>query len=425
MKQTRWITSFLLKCCWSVICCGIVMNSTYAQLIARIAVESGAYQRTNIPVSVELDPYTVLPAGQLQLQEVQGTQRKQVPFQVEAGKQRRLWFVLDGKNKAGSRRTYELVQVTAALQHTGMRMTAVDNAGTLVLQENDQRLLQYNYATVEPPAGVDSVYRRSGFIHPLWAPDGTVLTNMHPKDHWHHVGIWNPWTHTEFEGKETDFWNLQKKEGTVRFNGFLSRTEGNVWCGFKALQDHIAMQGSGSEKKALNEVWDIRAYNSGTDSSRRIWDFISTFSCAGNSPVELLQYRYGGGFGFRATASWTSATSKVLTSEGKTRLNADSTRARWIKITGRSEQGQAGMLVLCYPDNYDFPQPLRVWPENAERGELMMNYSPTKMKPWQLVYGNEYTQYYRVMVYNGDITVEEAEEAWNAFAKPPVVKVKN
>src|SRR5690606_42107088 len=45
-----------------------------------------------------------------------------------------------------------------------------------------------------------SAYGRSGFIHPLWSPKGQVLTRVQPEDHYHHYGIWNPWTQLNYEG---------------------------------------------------------------------------------------------------------------------------------------------------------------------------------------------------------------------------------
>lgn len=398
------------------------MLTIHAQRLARIVVEAGTFKRDNTPVSVALDDFTAVPDTALTLVEVKGNQKINVPFQVEDGHTRKLWWVLSGVTAPGAQRVFELVQGNA--RATTAVIQAADREGTLVLQEGNQPILQYNYAMVYPPGKVDSAYKRSGFIHPLWAPNGAVLTNIHPKDHWHHVGIWNPWTHTEFEGREIDFWNLNKKEGTVRFTGFLSKTEGPVWGGFKALQEHVVLQhGQTPEKVAVNEVWDIRTYPAQAGGTRRLWDFTSTLSCAGNSPLLLLQYRYGGGFGFRATPEWTTATSQVLTSEGKTRKDADSTRARWIKVTGETGKGKAGMLVLCYPANFDAPQPVRVWGENMERGELFINFSPTKMKPWLLTYGKEYTLKYRILVYNNDITTAEADALWNDLAHPPVVKV--
>jgi len=56
-------------------------------------------------------------------------------------------------------------------------------------------LLQYNFGITMPPAGINEAYKRSGYIHPLYTPHGQVLTRIQPPDHYHHYGIWNPWTH--------------------------------------------------------------------------------------------------------------------------------------------------------------------------------------------------------------------------------------
>ncbi|GAA0543209.1 DUF6807 domain-containing protein [Chitinophaga japonensis] len=400
------------------------MLTAHAQVIARIVVAAGSYKRENTPVSLELNGITALPDTAMALVEIKNGQRRSVPFQVEEGYTRSLWWILSGTSAPGTQRVFELIE-SSPVRPAPVVMQATDRDGTLLLQEGNQSILQYNYATVYPPAGVDSVFQRSGFIHPLWAPNGAVLTHIHPRDHWHHVGIWNPWTHTEFEGKEVDFWNLVKKQGTVRFAGFQAQTQGPVWSGFKALQEHVVMKGQGKEQVALNEVWDVRAYPAQAGGARRIWDFTSVFGCAGPSPLLLEQYRYGGGFGFRGTPEWTTATSQILTSEGRTRKDADSTRARWIKVTGETGKGRAGMLVLCYPSNFDAPEPVRVWTENMERGEVFINFSPTKMRSWLLTYGKQYTLKYRIMIYNDDITAAEADAIWNDLAHPPVVKVEN
>src|SRR5678816_2620607 len=65
----------------------------------------------------------------------------------------------------------------------------------LTISSGDQMLLTYQFKTVYPPAGQDTNYKRSGFIHPLYTPHGQVLTRIQPPDHYHHYGIWNAWTH--------------------------------------------------------------------------------------------------------------------------------------------------------------------------------------------------------------------------------------
>jgi hypothetical protein len=267
------------------------------------------------------------------------------------------------------------------------------------------------------------VYRRSGFIHPLWSPDGHVLTRINPPDHYHHVGIWNPWTETLFQGKVVDFWNLVKKEGTVRFAKFISKEDGNVFGGFRALQEHVVLNDPAGEKVALDEVWDVRVYNVGHKTW--LWDFTSELSCATPDPVILKEYRYGG-FGFRATQDWNNQNSKVLTSEGKTRKDADATRARWCMIDGDvSNGGHSGILFMDYPANYNFPEPMRVWPENMNgRGDVFFSFSPTRNMDWPLMPGKRYVLKYRMLVYDGSITPAQAQDTWEAFAHPPEVMIR-
>lgn len=401
MKKFRLSTTLLL-----------FMYTTIQAQTIRLAVKAGDITRYNSIV------YTTLPegAGEVIMEEVSNGKRIPVNVSVHNGQ---LCWMLTGTTPAGAERVYELKKGHA---QGAPLLKAVTQSGHLLLEEKQSPILQYNYETVTAPAGKDTVYNRSGFIHPLWAPNGVILTNIFPNaGHLHHMGIWNPWTHTLFEGRETDFWNVQKKEGKVRFAGHLETFSGNAWCGFSAQQEHIAFGKNGTEKTAITETWLVKAYPATDKGSRRQWDFISTFTPASPNGITLLQYRYGGGFGLRTTADFTAKTSQVLTSEGNTRRNADSTRARWVKISGTTPKGKAGLLIMSDPDNFDSPEPLRVWPEDAEGGELMFNYTPTRMKPWQLYAGSRYQLKYRIMVFDGDITAEEAEAAWQDYAHPPQV----
>ena len=76
--------------------------------------------------------------------------------------------------------------------------SVVDTGKTLDYKIGDKLLFSYNYTTVYPAPGVDSVYKRSGFIHPLKTLGGEVMTNCSPADHYHHFGLWYAWTKTTF-----------------------------------------------------------------------------------------------------------------------------------------------------------------------------------------------------------------------------------
>ncbi|MCK4746728.1 MAG: PmoA family protein, partial [Bacteroidales bacterium] len=119
-------------------------------------------------------------------------------------------------------------------------------------------VLTYVHTETLPPDGIDPIYRRSAYIHPLRSPGGEVLTRIQPPDHYHHYGIWNPWTRTRIGERGLDFWNLGSGQGTVRFAEYLGMEETGELAGFRAKQEHVFFPGDGTEKVAINEIWDVK-----------------------------------------------------------------------------------------------------------------------------------------------------------------------
>lgn len=361
-----------------------------------------------IPVSIGLDEFPDLSDHELTLTEVSGGTRTHVPMQEDRGML--YWIVQPGE---GSR---EVVYELAAGESEDRSMSAVYSGGVLTITSPEKNLLSYQFETMYPPAGVDSAFARSGFIHPLWSPHGQELTRVQPKDHYHHYGIWNPWTHVLYEGDTVDFWNLGRKQGTVRFADFGLSTTGTVFAEYKARHEHVVFR-KDAEEVALNELQTVRIYNPG-DGDYYIVDFEFDMSCATESPVKLLEYRYGG-FGWRTTGEWNNKNSSVLSSEGKTRKDADGTNARWCIVQGEVGGDHAGVVMMSYPSNYNHPEPLRIWPENQYgRGDMFANFSPTKDKDWLLEPGENYVLKYRLIVFNGNFTKEQADAAWESYAAP-------
>jgi hypothetical protein len=387
--------------------------------LAKITVKAGHYARLDTPVSLDLSG---VPFGfsdeKLSLVEIRGTQRIPVPVQLEPGSPPRLWWILSGETPDDGKRIYELSRSSANVnEQPGIQVTKSDSA--LILQKGKQRVLQYNYAVVPGPEGQSKLYDRSGFIHPLWSPSGSVLTNIHPKDHYHHLGIWMPWTHTEFEGKPVDFWNLGEGQGTVRFDRFLSTTSGPVYGGFQAEQDHVALKTSTGEKVVLKEVWDVRVYNvGGPEKGYWLWDFVSTQRCVADSPLKLLQYRYGG-FGFRATADWKGDTAAYLTSQGK---DGHATRARWCDTAGVSDGNWKGITFFSNPKNFRHPENMRIWPEFEN--DVFFNWAPVQAGDFEMRPGVDHVFRYRQYVHEGKIDIDRTEQLWNDIAHPPKVEVE-
>jgi hypothetical protein len=389
-----------------------------AEPLARIVVEAGQFARTETPVSVPLPTVPEAMANvPLSLHEVRGSTRTAVPAQVEAGTPPRLHWTLVGTLPAGQQRVYELVAGGASADRV---VTADKDAKNLEVAVGDKRVLRYHHAIVPPPAGQSELYNRSAFIHPMWSPAGTVLTNIHPDDHYHHVGIWMPWTHTEFKGKPTDFWNLKGGQGTVRFVKYLSTTSGPVYGGFRANQHHVALQTDVGQEIVLDEVWDVRVYNvGGPEKGYWLWDFTSTQRNVADSVLKQVQYRYGG-FGYRGAAEWDEDNAAYLTSEGKNRKNGHATRARWCDMGGSIDGKWEGVTMYSHPKNFRHPEPMRIWP----KGQVFFNWAPGQIGDWAMKPGEDHVFRYRIYVHEGRIDVAEAERIWNDYANPPGIEVE-
>ena len=311
------------------------------------------------------------------------------------------------------------IEKQAPTTHSAIKIA--ENEGQLEIYQNERKIIGYQMAIKGVPKGVSENYQRSGYLHPVNTPRGKRLTRIQPEDHYHHYGIWNPWTHTLFEGDTLDFWNLYKKQGTVRFAEMLKKNTGPVFSEFEVLHEHIVLKND-ADKLALNEIQNIKVFP--LNQSQYLMDITIQYECATDQPFKIIQYRYGG-FGWRTTEEWDNQNSRVLSSEGNTRKNADGSTALWCIVDGKLNDGHGGALMLSHPENYNHPEPLRVWPEDQYgRGDLFVNFATTKTTDWTFEPGKTYTLKYQLIVYDGKMEVASAEQAWNQFANPLQYQLK-
>lgn len=305
--------------------------------------------------------------------------------------------------------------ILSACKTTPLTLAKDDTSTTIMA--GDQALLTYVHAETPAPEGVDPLYKRSAYIHPLRSPGGEILTRIQPTDHYHHYGIWNPWTHTHFGETSVDFWNLALGQGTVRFREYLELSDEENTAEIIALQDHIYFTDDGGEAVAMEETYKITMVESHPD--YYILDLSSTLVTHMETGITLEAYRYGGGLGYRATEKWGTDNSTVLTSEGKTRIDADGTMARWAIIEGESSvpAGRSGILFLSHPDNRAHPEPMRVWPVDQYEGKsnVYFEFCPIRHQEWVLEPGKAYTLKYRLVVFDGTMDVLAAENYWTEF----------
>ncbi|MEC8942566.1 MAG: DUF6807 family protein, partial [Verrucomicrobiota bacterium] len=142
-----------------------------------------------------------------------------------------------------------------------LQVTETEKAITIT--RGEVPVLTYHKAEVPPPEKADPIYKRSGFIHPLCAPNGEPVTGIHPADHYHHLGLWHAWVKTK-HGKDTpDFWNLRGRTGRVRYVKTIELHKGSEMdpsVGFVVEQEQVAYKGADrKETVVLKEQFGIRA----------------------------------------------------------------------------------------------------------------------------------------------------------------------
>jgi hypothetical protein len=109
-----------------------------------------------------------------------------------------------------------------------------------------------------------------------------------------------------------------------------------------------------------------------------------------------------------------------LTSAGETnRLKGNETRGRWCYIGGKVDGSLTGVAILCHPDNFRGPQPMRLHPS-----EPFFCFAPAQLGDWQISPGRPYIARYRYVVMDGPPDWVELERMWNDYAHPPTVKVE-
>ncbi len=381
-----------------------------------LELRAGAHDRDGAVVRAAL-PAAADPAGPWRLVVAEGG--REVPVQVLPGAPPCAVWILEAQLAAlerlrslgVKRRAYRLEPQAPA---AAPKVECKDAEGKdLLFRVGGKPVVQYNYGVVPPPGKVEPHFARSGYLHPVWSPDGTVVSNDYPLNHKHHHGIWFPWTNTVFEGRKVDFWNMGDKKGKVEAEGLDATFSGPVCAGVRARHRFLDLIAPGGPKEALQEVWAVTVWNA---AGPFLFDLESVQTCAGASPLQLVKYHYGG-MGFRGSIAWEGKEGVTyLTSEGKTRADGNGTVARWCRMSGTVDGKARSIVFYGHPGNFRAPQNTRLHPT-----EPFFCYCPAVPGDFSIEPGKPYVSRYRYSVHEGEPSVEAIERIWTDYAEPPAV----
>ncbi len=241
----------------------------------------------------------------------------------------------------------------------------------IVMKHNGRPVFRYNKVSPTPPKGIDPIYRRSGFIHPVQTPSGQVVTGMFPVDHPHQHGIFSAWVNTEFKGKKVDFWNLAAGKARVAHEKVISKSKSLEGSRLEVTLLHQVV--GKTPVNVLRERWVIQVKDAGAE--QLCFDLDSTQEAIGDHSLLVKKYHYGG-IALRGPIQWLLPKDRYLkespnlklepnrfiNAQGSDRKKGNHEHTKWVSLSGQVNGKPATITVLSHPSNFRSPQAARLHP---------------------------------------------------------------
>lgn len=388
---------------------GVLAQSVTIELAA------GDHDRVNTPIVFDL-PAALAEAPHVMLERADTGIRLDAQIdRIEGDAVPKVVFLLGQKLEAGKTRRYVLTATDQAPAGDVFHgVVEVDqNSDMIRVAANRRPVLDYNIATLLPPDPSTPYYRRSGQIHPLRAPGGAIVTDDFPPDHYHQHGVMFAWTSTTFEGRPVDFWNQSKLQGTVEHNRVIGLESGPVFGRFEVDLRHVNLNAPAGPTDVLGETWSVRVYNF-TDVF--VFDILSV-QRAQRNPLHINKYHYGG-MAIRGARQWLTPPCRMITRLDDDRKAGNHSRPGWVDMQGPVDDAVAGVTVMDHPDNFRYPQPVRLHPDKP-----YFCFSPQVLDGFDITAEAPYVSRYRFVTRDGEVDRARLESLWLNWTDPPTVRV--
>lgn len=262
----------------------------------------------------------------------------------------------------------------------------------LELQEAGKPVFVYNHGMVLAD-GFPEAMRRSGYLHPVYGPDGTVLTDDFNPDHPHHRGISWMWPEVTVDGKKGDIWTV--KGFRQKFVGWKAR---EVQPG----RARLAVENGwfDGDRELVKENVEIIAHPAA--GGKRVLDFTLSFEAV-DRPVQVAGTPDGkkgfGGFCMRfAPRDGGSEKTVIRTDKGIAKKDAVMARHPWAEISGTFKGKPGGARIDDDPANPGYPK--NGW--LLRHGFGFLNVSYPGVQPITLSPGKPLVLKYRVTLFAGE-----------------------
>jgi hypothetical protein len=240
--------------------------------------------------------------------------------------------------------TAVLMACAAAWAQGGFRLRDV-SATSVELSEGGKPVFVYNHGMMLKE-GMKEDRRRSSYVHPVWAPDGTVVTDDFPRDHPHHRGIFWAWPLVKVGGQTYDLWGIAGIH--QRFVRWTTRQA-------KAREARLGVENGWfvGDRKVVKETVEVAAHPA--TGNRRVLEFTLAFEAV-DGPVELTgestSKKGYGGFGVRFGPR---ARTVLTTDTGNEAKDTNMAPHPWAQLEGEFAGRRAGVRVDIDHGNPGFP----------------------------------------------------------------------
>ena len=288
--------------------------------------------------------------------------------------------------------------------NSGLKWTKAD--ASLALLNGAKLVWRLNYKRAEGKP----------YFHPLGTLDGTVLTDLRPKDHPWHRAVWFSWKHIN----GLNYWEENRRTGLSQGRTEITAVKVTPNDDYSAKIE-LALAHHPPDKPVVLAEKRLISVAAPDKTGRYHVDWRSTFT-AGEKDVLLDRtpipgQKGGRGYGGYAGLSLRMAPAtrkwQYIDSEGrKGSRQIHGKNARWVDFSGPVADGKAaGVAVLDHPGNPRHPSP---WYVN----QGMPYFSPALLfnESRTLEAGKSLALRYRIIVHPGRGDGEMLDKEWKAFS---------
>ena len=232
------------------------------------------------------------------------------------------------------------------------------------------------------------------FTHPLYTPSGTLVTDLAPKDHPHHRGIFCAWVQVDGEASG-DWWGWGEK--APKDKRLILNREARITDEEK---DRVTLRVINSWRAEEETVLGERAtITASAAKNAYVIDYELKFTVPTKRPVVIGANPFGG-FCYRANPRGKAE----ITGPGGVIASPDSVfnrsetnwpPSRWYDLTYRNDQAATGVAILDHPDN-----PGTTW--HISRALHMLNPCIVSDAAVTIPFGEPLYLKYRVVAHDGD-----------------------